>query len=126
MFNQNKNVGRAQKFWWYVVLRGGLILGLLVYLPTQFFGIVILDLINGTWLHPYSRFTAEYINNWTNISYVAEQAAICFSFGAVTGLILWAAGAGSNEKTGTIGPGKSGGGKSVGNHRDRGARKRKR
>jgi hypothetical protein len=89
IYREDKQVSTAKGLWWFVIVRGGLIIGLFLFMPANIIGTIFLDTTNGTWLFPYNRFVAEDIKQWTDGRFILGRALLYFTVGAVCGFILW-------------------------------------
>jgi hypothetical protein len=88
---EHKKTTPVADFWWYVVLKGGVMFGLLVVMPLN----IVLDVFHtattGTWPRDYNPITAARASQWTNIGFVLERALSYFLLGILIGLVWWVA-----------------------------------
>lgn len=89
MQQESKTKNQITDVWWFVFLRGGLIFGLLMLLPSSILVDIFLDATNGTWLHDYNPIRAQRIVRWTEPEYVAIKALYYFASGTLLGLFWW-------------------------------------
>ena len=79
----------AKELWWYVVLKGGVIFGVLSLLPGFILVRVFRLAMNGTWLFPYNPLTAKKISDLTDVRHLLELSLLCFTTGAMAGVCWW-------------------------------------
>lgn len=89
MDDNDHQVNIHTEIWWYVALKGGLLFGILAFLPTSILVDVFLDATNGTWLHEYSSSRAKRIAQWTDVEYLAVKALYYFVVGSLCGVLWW-------------------------------------
>lgn len=88
MYGKDKQIRTVKGFLWFVFVRGGLLFGVMLFIPASITGSILIEVTNG-WLFPYNRFSAQEMEQWTNVWFIVKRVLLFFAVGSVCGFAFW-------------------------------------